>query len=124
MVRHIVDGNQFLFLTGDDAGDVLLEFIVVFRLDEVLSAFDSKHDVNVDLRVGVGHLRKMPLLTELENPFFDWFLQRCRPWRGWRSTALDIFLSTTARTWIVSFEVFDRRIDTNSKFDSALTQSP
>jgi hypothetical protein len=41
----------------------------VFRLDKALPAFDGKHDVNVDLRVGIGHARKMTLLTELENLF-------------------------------------------------------
>src|ERR1700690_1806525 len=69
-VRHIVDGNQFLVLTGDNTGDVFLKFVVVFGFDEVLSAFDSKHDVDVNLRVGVGHARKMPLLTELVNLFW------------------------------------------------------
>ena len=44
-----------------------LQLVVVFRLDKALPAFDSKHAVNVDLRVGIGHAPKMPLLTELEN---------------------------------------------------------
>jgi hypothetical protein len=51
----------------------------VFRLDEVLPAFDGKHDMEIDLRVGVGHVRKMPLLTELGNSLSSPFLQRCRP---------------------------------------------
>jgi hypothetical protein len=36
----------------------------VFRSDEALPTFNREHDLDVDLRVGVGHL-KMPLLTEL-----------------------------------------------------------
>jgi hypothetical protein len=69
MVRHVIDGDQFLFLTGDDASDVFLEFVVVFGFDEILPAFDGKHDMDVNLGVGVGHARKMPLLTELGNLF-------------------------------------------------------
>jgi len=59
MVRHIVDGNELLFLTGDDASDVFLKFVIVLRLDEILPAFHREHDMNVDLCVGVGHARKM-----------------------------------------------------------------
>ena len=69
MVRHIVNGDELLFLTGNDAGDIFLKFVVIFGFDEVLPAFDCEYDVNVDLRVGIGHLRKMPLLAELENIF-------------------------------------------------------
>jgi hypothetical protein len=76
MIRHIVDGNHFLFLTGNDACDVFLQLVVVFRLDEALPAFNSEHDMDINLRVGVGHAPKMPLLTELENIFVS-FLQRC-----------------------------------------------
>jgi hypothetical protein len=72
MIRHIVDGDQFLFLTGNDAGDIFLQFVVMFRSDEILPAFDGEHDMNINLRIGVGHAPKTPLLTELENPFsFD-----------------------------------------------------
>lgn len=42
----------------------------MLKWDEVLSAFDGEHNVNVDLRVGVGHEQKMPLLTELGNLFW------------------------------------------------------
>ena len=73
VVRHVVDGNQFLVLTGDNAGDVFLKFVVMFGFDEVLSAFDGEHDMDVDLRVSVGHVRKMPLLTELRNLFLVGF---------------------------------------------------
>jgi hypothetical protein len=41
----------------------------VFRLDEALPTFNGKHDMDINLRVGVGHVPKMPLLTELENIF-------------------------------------------------------
>jgi len=71
MVRHIIYGNQFLPLRRDDARDVFLQFVVMFGLNEILPAFDGEHDVDVNLRVGVGHGRKMPLLTELENLISD-----------------------------------------------------
>ena len=47
-----------------------MEFVVALWRDEVLPAFDGEHDLNVDLCVGVGHARKMPLLTELGNHFW------------------------------------------------------
>ena len=81
MVRHIVDGNELLFLTGDDASDVFLKFVIVLRLDEILSAFHREHDVNVDLCVGVGHARECfykdvaPTALKL---LFVWVLQICR----------------------------------------------
>ncbi len=37
----------------------------MFRLNEVLAAFDGEHDMDVNLGVSVGHARKMPLLPEL-----------------------------------------------------------
>jgi hypothetical protein len=41
----------------------------MFWLDQVLSALNGKYDVEINLRVGVGHTQKMPLLTELGNLF-------------------------------------------------------
>ena len=90
MIRHIVDRNQLLLLSGDDAGDVFLQFVVVFRLDEALPAFNGEHDVDVNLHVGVGHAQKMPLLTELENQFIL-VLQRCRAYGAWEGVRLDCF---------------------------------
>ena len=52
-----------MFLTGDNAGDVFLK-------DEVLPAFNREYSLDVNLRIGVCHGRKMPLLTELGNPFW------------------------------------------------------
>jgi hypothetical protein len=69
VIRHIVYGNQFLPLAGDNACDVFLKFVIMFRLDEVSPTFDSEHDVDINLRVGICHEPKMPLLTELENLF-------------------------------------------------------
>ncbi len=71
--RTKVYGDEFSFLTGDDAGHVFLQFVVALRRDEALSAFNRKDDMKVNLGVGVGHARKMPLRTELESLFWLWF---------------------------------------------------
>jgi hypothetical protein len=79
MIGHVVYGYQFLLLTGDDAGDVFLKFVVIFGFNEILSAFDGEHDMDVNLRVGVGHTRKMSLLTELGNLFSCGFYKDVAP---------------------------------------------
>jgi hypothetical protein len=56
-------------LREENSSDVFLQFVVVFRPDEALPTFNGKHDMDINLRVGVGHVPKMPLLTELENIF-------------------------------------------------------
>ena len=55
VVRHIVDRDEFLPLMGDDAGDVFLQFIVPVHRDEALASLHRKDDLDIDLRVGVGH---------------------------------------------------------------------
>jgi hypothetical protein len=44
--------------------------------EEVLPPFNGKYDLDVNLRVGIGHESKMSLLTELEKSFVL-FLQIC-----------------------------------------------
>ena len=82
MVRHVVYGDQLILPGGDNASDVLLEFIVIFWIDQRLPAFDCEDDVDVNLGVGVGHGKKVPLLTELGNSIWLMVLQRYRPWPG------------------------------------------
>jgi hypothetical protein len=79
VIRHVVYGDQLLVLTGDNAGDVLLKFVVVFWRNKVLPPSDREHDMEIDLRVGVCHEPKMPLLTELENLFLFWFYKDFTP---------------------------------------------
>ena len=69
VIRQVVYGDEFSLLTGDDAGNVFLQFVVVLRQNEILSAFNGKHDVELDLGVGLGQVRKIPLLMELESLF-------------------------------------------------------
>ena len=89
MVGHIVYCNQLLFLSRDDAGDIFLQFVVAFRLDEALPAFNGEHDVDINLRVGIGHAPRMPLLAELENHFI-YVLQRCHAYGASRGNYNDI----------------------------------
>ena len=56
-----------MLLGGHDAGDVFLQLVVVFLIDQALATFDCKHDLDIDLGISVGHVQMMPLLTELEN---------------------------------------------------------
>ena|SRR2546421_833538 len=55
VIRHVVDGDQFVLLIRHDSCDVSLKIVVMFRIDKVLPTFDGKHDLYVDLRVGVSH---------------------------------------------------------------------
>ena len=50
-----MDRQQLLALSGDDARDVFVEFFFPFRADEILATLDGKDNLDVDLRIGVGH---------------------------------------------------------------------
>jgi hypothetical protein len=52
----------------------------LFGPDEVLTAFDGKYNVNVNLRIRIGHAQKMPPLTGLGNLFWEFVLQIYRPY--------------------------------------------
>lgn len=69
MVGHIVNGNQFLPTLGDDASDVFLQFVIMLGPDEVLAAFNSKDDMDINLRIGIGHVQKRPPSAEFGNLF-------------------------------------------------------
>src|SRR5579863_517711 len=79
LICALVDGDQFLPLAGNNAGDVFLKFVVMPGLDKVLPAFDSEYDVDVDLGVGICHERRMALLTELGNLFLSGFYKYGAP---------------------------------------------
>ena len=51
-------------LVRNDARNVLLKFVVVGWMDEALTPFDRKYDLDVKLCVGVSHVY-ISLLTEL-----------------------------------------------------------
>ena len=89
MVGHIVYGNRLVPLGGDDAGDVFLQFVIVFRRDEILPAFNGKHDVQINLRVGICHL-KYAAPTELKYLFVRGFLQICRAYGAGNHSAFFI----------------------------------
>ena len=49
VIGHIVDGDQFLFLAGNDTRDKFLQFVIARGLNESLPAFCRENDVNVNL---------------------------------------------------------------------------
>jgi hypothetical protein len=69
VIGHIIDRNQLLLLSRDNSGNVFLKFVVMLRLDKILSALDGENNMKIDLPVRVCHELKMPLLPELENLF-------------------------------------------------------
>jgi len=54
MVRHAMDGDELLALARDNAGNVLVKLFLAFRSNEVLPSLYRKHDLDVDLGVGVS----------------------------------------------------------------------
>jgi hypothetical protein len=56
-----------------------LQFVIVFWREEVLSAFNGKHNMDVYLRVGICHGPKIPNLTVLGNIFWMDFYKYCAP---------------------------------------------
>ena len=56
--------------------------------------FNGEHDVDINLRVGVGHAPKMPLPAELENHFIL-VLQRCRAYGASRGNCDKLFEKIT-----------------------------
>ena len=56
VVGHAVDGQELLPAFPDDAGNILMEFLLVLFLDEILSTFDGKDNLEVDLRVSIRHV--------------------------------------------------------------------
>jgi hypothetical protein len=77
---QVIDGNQFVFLIRHDARDVFLQFVVMLGSDEILAAFNGEYDMDINLRIGIGHAQKMPPLAGLGNLFWEFLLQRCRPY--------------------------------------------
>jgi hypothetical protein len=63
MVRPVVDGNEFLLSTRDDPRDVFLLLVVMPGMDQILTSLDRKHQVDVNLGIGIGH--EAILLSEL-----------------------------------------------------------
>ena len=55
MIWHRINPNDGLIFAGDNAGDVLMEFIFALFWNKGLSSFDSEDYVNVELSIGVRH---------------------------------------------------------------------
>ena len=67
MIGHRIDRNQFLPFSCDNSGDVLLQLLATGLGNHTSAARHREHNMQIDLRVGVGHLAKpyMTLLAEL-----------------------------------------------------------
>ena len=67
MIGHAVDRNQFLAFSGDNSSDVFLQFLASGRRNYTRTSGHREDDMQVDLRVRVGHFAEvnMTLLTEL-----------------------------------------------------------
>ena len=72
MIGHRIDRNQFLPFSCDNSGDVLLQLLASRRRNYACASGHREDNVQVDLRVGVGHFAdvNMSLLTELITSTF------------------------------------------------------
>lgn len=65
MVGHAIYRDECLSLTGNDTGDVFLQFLFAFGIDHTGPSGNGEHDVQIDLRVGVCHWQLHVAPTEL-----------------------------------------------------------
>ena len=67
VIAHRIDRNQFLTFSCDNSGNVLLQIFAMLRGNHARATRDGEDNVQINLRVGVGHLAKpyMTLLAEL-----------------------------------------------------------
>ena len=72
VIGHAVDRNQFLAFSRDNSGDVFLQLLAMCVVDYAGATGDREDDVQVDLRVRVGHFPEvnMTLLAELITSIF------------------------------------------------------
>ena len=104
MVRHIVDSDQFVFLRGDDARDVFLEFVVMLWVNQTLPAFHGEYHVNINLRVGVGHAAEDAAPDGAWKSYSSRFLQRGRAYGATAAAGLtfgeDLLILSSVRSEI------------------------
>ena len=72
MIGHAVDRNQFLAFSCNNSRDVFLQFLASARRNYTRTSGYREDNVQVDLRVRVGHFAEvnMTLLTELITSIF------------------------------------------------------
>ena len=72
VIGHTIDRNQFLPFSCDNSGDVLLQLLATGLGNHTSAARHREHNMQINLRVGVGHLAKpyMTLLAELVTRSF------------------------------------------------------
>jgi len=67
VIRHAVDCDQFLAFSSDNSGDVLFQIFAMLRGYHTRTTRDREDSVQINLRIGVGHVSElhMTLLAEL-----------------------------------------------------------
>jgi hypothetical protein len=72
VIGHRIDRNQFLPFSCDNSGDVLLQLLARGLGNHTSASGHREDNVQVDLRVGVGHFAEinMTLLMELITSTF------------------------------------------------------
>ena len=67
VIGHTIDRNQFLPFSCDNSSDVLLQLLATGTRNYARASGHREDNVQVDLRVGVGHFAEvnMTLLMEL-----------------------------------------------------------
>jgi len=65
--------------TKPELTPLFVSLVLLFAASALAETAPIKLDVDVDLRVGIGHEPKMPLLTELENLFCSGFYNYFAP---------------------------------------------
>ena len=58
VIGHAIYRNQFLPFSCDNSGNVLLQLLATVLGNHTNAAIHREHNMQIDLRVGVGHLAK------------------------------------------------------------------
>ena len=65
VVWHAMHGQELLLALADDARNVFVNFLFEFGTNEVLTGFDGKNHLNVNLAGGIGHERTVENIGRL-----------------------------------------------------------
>src|SRR5882672_7286232 len=57
MVRHTMNRQQLLFPFPDNASQIFMELLIVSLVNQALPTLDREDNLDIDLRIGVGHHR-------------------------------------------------------------------
>jgi len=79
VVGHIIYRNELVLLPGNNAGDVLLQFIIMLPGDEALPSLNGEYNMKVYLGVGVCHAYEYATPTEFGKYFLAGFYKDVAP---------------------------------------------